>query len=65
MKSAAEPNIYFTTAEDAGYGSGGLVKVDVHPRFLNLDDEFPSGRLDFSVDAPKKVFAVKNAIRVK
>lgn len=65
MKSAGEPNIYFTTAEDAGYGTGGLVKVDVHPRYLNLDDEFPTGRMDFSVDAPKKTFQVKSAVRVK
>jgi len=65
MKSAGEPNIYFTTAEDAGYGTGGLVKVDVNPKFLNLDDEFPTGRLDFSVDAPQKMFKVANATRVK
>lgn len=65
MKSAGEPNIYFTTAQDAGYGTGGLVKVDVHPKFLNLDDEFPGGRLDFSVDAPQKIFKVANATRVK
>jgi hypothetical protein len=65
MKSAGEPNIYFTTAEDAGYGTGGLVKVDVHPKYLNLDDEFPTGRLDFSVDAPQKMFKVANATRVK
>lgn len=65
MKSAGEPNIYFTTAQDAGYGTGGLVKVDVHPKYLNLDDEFPGGRLDFSVDAPQKMFKVANATRVK
>ena len=65
MKSAGEPNIYFTTADDAGYGSGGMGKVDVDPRFLSLDDEFPSGRMDFSVNAPKKTFQVKNAVRIK
>jgi hypothetical protein len=65
MKSAGEPNIYFTTAQDAGYGTGGLVRVDVNPKFLNLDDEFPTGRLDFSVDAPQKMFKVANATRIK
>lgn len=65
MRSKGEPNVYFTTADDAGYGTGALVKVDVDPRLINLDDEFPSGRMDFSADAPRKWFRVKNAKRVK
>ena len=65
MKSAGEPSIYFTTADDAGYGTGALVQVDVDPKKLFLDDEFPGGRMDFSVDAPNKRFWVKNAKRVK
>lgn len=65
MRSAGEPNIYFTTADDAGYGTGALVKVDVDPKRLFLDDEFPGGRMDFSVNAPNKVFFVNKASRVK
>lgn len=65
MKSAGEPNIYFTTADDAGYGTGALVQVDVDPKKLFLDDEFPSGRMDFSVNAPNQRFFVKNAKRIK
>lgn len=64
LKSAGEPNVYLTTAKDAGYGDGTLVQVDVHPRFLNIDDEFPDGRMDFSMDAPKqfaKVIAARLA----
>lgn len=65
MRSAGEPNIYFTTADDAGYGTGAIVQVDVDPKRLFLDDEFPSGRMDFSVNAPNKTFFIKNARRVK
>ena len=61
LRSAGEPNVYLTTAKDAGYGDGTLVSVDVHPRFLNLDDEFPNGRMDFSIDAPSKAFKVHAA----
>jgi len=65
MRSAGEPNIYFTTADDAGYGTGAIVQVDVDPKRLILDDEFPGGRMDFSVNAPNKTFFIKNARRVK
>lgn len=61
LKSAGEPNVYLTTAKNAGYGDGTLVQVDVHPRFLNLDDEFPDGRMDFSMDAPKQFAKVVSA----
>jgi hypothetical protein len=61
LKSAGEPNVYLTTAKDAGYGDGTLVQVDVNPRHLNLDDEFPDGRMDFSMDAPKKFAKVMAA----
>lgn len=65
MRSKGEPNVYFTTADDAGYGTGALVKVDVDPRLIDLDDQFPSGRMDFVADAPKKWFRVKDAKRIK
>ena len=61
LKSAGEPNVYLTSSKDAGYGDGSLVQVDVHPRLLNLDDEFPDGRMDFSIDAPKKLARVAAA----
>jgi len=65
LRSNGEPNVYLTTAKDAGYGDGTLVQVDVHPRHLNLDDEFPSGRMDFSMDAPNKIARILAAKIVK
>lgn len=65
MKSAGEPSVYFTTADDAGYGTGAIVEVDVDPKKLFLDDEFPSGRMDFAADAPNKFFKVLGARRIK
>jgi len=65
LKSAGEPNVYLTTAKDEGYGDGTLVQVDVHPRNLNLDDEFPDGRMDFSMDAPKQWARIAAAKIVK
>lgn len=54
LKSAGEPNVYLTTqrATDTGYGDVA-VPVRVKPSLLNLDDEFPSGRMDFSIDTGK------------
>lgn len=48
--AAFEPQVYLTTAADgAGYGDGTVVAIKVHPARLDLDDEFPDGRLDFSI----------------
>ena len=54
LKSAGEPSVYLTTqkAPDTGYGDV-VVPVRVKPSMLNLDDEFPSGRMDFSIDTGK------------
>lgn len=54
LKSAGEPSVYLTTqkATDTGYGDVA-VPVRVKPSLLNLDDEFPSGRMDFSIDTGK------------
>jgi hypothetical protein len=54
LKSAGEPNVYLTTRKttDTGYGDVA-VPVRVKPDLLNLDDEFPDGRLDFSIDTGK------------
>jgi hypothetical protein len=54
LKSAGEPSVYLTTRKttDTGYGDVA-VPVRVKPSLLNLDDEFPDGRLDFSIDTGK------------
>jgi hypothetical protein len=54
LKSAGEPSVYLTTqkATDTGYGDVA-VPIRVKPSLLNLDDEFPSGRMDFSIDTGK------------
>jgi hypothetical protein len=54
LKSAGEPSVYLTTRQttDTGYGDVA-VPVRVKPSLLNLDDEFPDGRLDFSIDTGK------------
>ena len=54
LKSAGEPSVYLTTqkATDTGYGDVA-VPVRVKPSMLNLDDQFPSGRMDFSIDTGK------------
>ena len=61
LRSAGEPSVYLTNANDAGYGDGTLVQVDVDPRKLFLDDEFPGGRFDFSMPVRGGVANVKNA----
>lgn len=51
LRSAAEPSVYLTTAQQGtGYGDGTVVSVDVMPSSLRLDDEFPDGRADFAID---------------
>lgn len=54
LKSAGEPSVYLTTekATTTGYGDVA-VPVRVKPSLLNLDDEFPSGRMDFRIDTGK------------
>ncbi len=61
LRSAGEPSVYLTNARDAGYGDGTLVQVDVDPRRLFIDDEFPSGRYDFSMPTRGGVANVSNA----
>jgi hypothetical protein len=54
MKSAGEPRVYFTTdPKGAGYGDGSVVAVQVPKSRLEIDDEFPGGRVDYSVDVKK------------
>jgi hypothetical protein len=68
LKSAGEFRIYLTTDPKAGamdgspgYGDGTVVAVEVDPDSLELDDEFPDGRMDFAIDAPRKLIKVANA----
>lgn len=53
LMSAGEPDVYMTTDPMAGYGDGTTVKFNIDPKHLNLDDEFPSGRVDFRMPAAK------------
>jgi hypothetical protein len=58
LRSEAEPSVYFSTAnQGTGYGDT-VVAVDVNPKLLQLDDEFPGGRVDFRIDRPQ--MAIKN-----
>jgi hypothetical protein len=54
LRSAGEPSVYLTTEKTTNTGYGDVaVPVRVKPSLLNLDDEFPSGRMDFSIDTGK------------
>lgn len=54
LKSAGEPDVYFTTRAEADTGYGDTaVPIRIDPAKLRLDDEFPDGRKDFSVDTGK------------
>jgi hypothetical protein len=54
LRSEAEPDVYFSTAKDGtGYGDGTVVAVQIDPKKLQLDDEFPDGRKDFRVSVGK------------
>lgn len=51
LRSAGESSVYLTTEPGGtGYGDGTVVAVRVRPEKLLLDDEFPNGRKDFSVE---------------
>jgi hypothetical protein len=62
LQSAGEPSVYVTThkATDTGYGDHA-VPLNIKPSLLNLDDEFPGGRMDFSIDVgrPRGAIPVK------
>jgi hypothetical protein len=55
LQSAGEPDVYLTTYKetDTGYGDTA-VPIRIKPSLLNLDDEFPNGRLDFRVNVGKQ-----------
>ena len=54
LKSAGEPDVYVTTETNpvTGYGSD-VVKINVDPAQLQIDDEFPGGRKDFRLSVGK------------
>lgn len=60
LKAAAEPDVYVTSRKetDTGYGDTA-VPIRVKPELLQLDDEFPDGRMDFRIDAGKPGGAVR------
>lgn len=56
LKSAGEPDVYLTTDKaGGGYGDGTVVAVNVHPKRVMLDDEFPDGRMDFRLPVGSKL----------
>lgn len=60
LKSAGEPDLYFTTTAETTTGYGDTaVPFRVKPERLQLDDEFPDGRHDYRVAAPAKARRVK------
>ncbi len=55
LKSAGEPDLYFTTTAETNTGYGDTaIPFRVKPTRLVLDDEFPDGRQDFRVEAPNR-----------
>ena len=54
LRSAGEPDVYVTSWDkpDTGYGES-VVPIQVDPSILRLDDEFPSGRMDFAIPVGK------------
>jgi hypothetical protein len=51
LRSAGESRVYLTTdPKGGGYGDGTVVVVKVRAGLLELDDESPRGRKDYSID---------------
>jgi len=55
LRSAGEPDVYFTSRKetDTGYGDTA-VPIKINPSKLQVDDEFPDGRIDFRVNVGSK-----------
>ncbi|MBX6334198.1 hypothetical protein IRY61_02550, partial [Candidatus Saccharibacteria bacterium] len=60
LKSAAEPHVYVTTRRetDTGYGDTA-VPIRANPGLLQIDDEFPDGRVDYRIDVGRPGGSVK------
>jgi hypothetical protein len=54
LKSAGEPDVYVTTEKSptTGYGDE-VVAINVDPKKLQIDDQFPDGRTDFRMSVGK------------
>ncbi|MBP7638877.1 MAG: hypothetical protein KBA18_13450, partial [Kiritimatiellae bacterium] len=60
LKAAAEPDVYVTTRKETDTGYGDVaVPVRVEPDLLQIDDEFPDGRVDYRIDAKRPGGSVK------
>lgn len=60
LKSAGEPDVYVTTEKEPNTGYGDtVVPVRINPQKLILDDEFPSGRMDFRIPSGKSGVPIK------
>lgn len=60
LKSAGEPDVYVTTEKEPNTGYGDtVVPVRINPEKLILDDEFPSGRMDFRIPSGKSGVPIK------
>ena len=62
LRPDKESRVYLTTAK-TGTGYGGknstTLAVNVDPDILKIDDEFPDGRKDFSIETGPKGLAFK------
>lgn len=60
LKADAEPDVYVTSRKetDTGYGDTA-VAIRVNPSILQIDDEFPDGRIDFRINAKRPGGGVK------
>jgi hypothetical protein len=60
LKSAGEPDVYVTTEKEPNTGYGEtVVPIRIDPQKLILDDEFPSGRMDFRIPSGKSGVPIK------
>ena len=60
LKSAGEPDVYVTTEKEPNTGYGDtVVPIRINPEKLILDDEFPSGRMDFRIPSGKSGVPIK------
>jgi hypothetical protein len=63
LRSAGERDVYLSSSPHGiaqEYGDGTVVSVKVDPKLLNLNDEFPGGRYDFTLPARSLFASVKD-----
>lgn len=66
LRADAEPDVYVTTRRetDTGYGDTA-VAIRVKPELLQLDDEFPDGRMDFRMSVGRPGGQVRVGIETR